>query len=250
MINYFAASTNASSSSLNKQRQSVLEDPYDKTGWKNLLEISRTVTDLNEFQELLERIFVELNSTLDIENNAEDTESGEKKNEKSSLHTEVVQRNRSLNNTCGMIPWQRSNLSEAKLRPLEMFDYDCSYLSPFLANVYGRECWESGWYRWVGPDPALVLHLPLNTEKQNWHLNVEFHSFYDQEDSNTLKLLVNDRMLPIQWVRDTEYEANIGSVDKERALTTIRLAIARSHQPKEGGDQRQLAFSIRRLSLY
>ena len=139
---------------------------------------------------------------------------------------------------------------------LKRFVYDCSYLSPFVSNVYMRENSTNGWYRWVGPDPILLMRLPLApAESENWVFTATFHTFLDEEHSKNITFKVNERRQSMKWVKGLTYQANITSTDlygnvspRESALSTLSISIPEARKANEP-DQRMLAFSFFELSL-
>lgn len=139
---------------------------------------------------------------------------------------------------------------------LKRFFYDCSYLSPFVRNVYRREQSAKGWYRWVGPDPALNMMIPLSpAESEHWMFTVTFHAFLDESHSNCVSFQVNDRFLPLEWVGDSSYQCRFPAAHLYRdahpgksTLASLTISVPEARQASEQ-DQRIIAFAFRELLL-
>ena len=139
---------------------------------------------------------------------------------------------------------------------LKRFVYDCSYLSPYVSNVYKRERSVDGWYRWVGPDPFLIVRVPLApTESENWLFTITFHAFLNDDDAKSIFFMVNEKSNCLKWLRGSTYQSKItsanlyGTADSGKlAIPTLSISIPEARQPSER-DQRILAFAISELSL-
>lgn len=139
---------------------------------------------------------------------------------------------------------------------LKRFVYDCSYLSPFVSNVYMREKSAKGWYRWVGPDPVLVVRLPLApAESEHWLFTATFHAFLDEAHAKSITFRVNEKSKNLEWLEGSTYQSKITSADlygtaqpSEIAVPSLSIAVPEPRQASEQ-DQRILAFAIRELSL-
>jgi hypothetical protein len=139
---------------------------------------------------------------------------------------------------------------------LESFVYDCSYLSPFVGNVYSREQSVKGWYRWVGPDPRLVVRIPLAPAKaENWLFTATFHAFLDDAHAQSLGFEVNGKSKPLEWLEGSAYQCRISTADlycnaKEGdvAVVSLSISVPEARQSSQE-DQRLLAFAIRELTL-
>jgi hypothetical protein len=160
------------------------------------------------------------------------------------------------------IPWRETNVDNVKAHnekpfQLERFFYDCSYLSPFLGNVYGRESSEAFFYRWVGPDPVLKIKLPLAPlEISSWVFEVIFHAFIDESHSESLSLEVNGKSKPLQWIESSVYQSRLRSSDLyasskpgKPSVTTLSISVPEAKQASKE-DERYLAFAIRQLTLF
>jgi hypothetical protein len=159
------------------------------------------------------------------------------------------------------IPWckvdgHRQDDDENKPFQLERFVYDCSYLSPFVGNLYTREHSAKGWYRWVGPNPALEVRLPLaQVECEHWLFTATFHAFLDESHAKSITFEVNDKQKPLDWLEGSTYQSRItaseiygNSHPSERAVVSLTIALPEALKASEQ-DQRVIAFAIRGLSL-
>jgi hypothetical protein len=139
---------------------------------------------------------------------------------------------------------------------LKRFVYDCSYLSPFVSNVHMREKSANGWFRWVGPDPVLVVRLPLApAESEYWLFTATIHAFLDEAHANSITFRVNEKSYALEWLDDSTYQSKITSADlygtagpSGLAVPKLSIAVPEARQASEQ-DQRILAFAIRELSL-
>ena len=139
---------------------------------------------------------------------------------------------------------------------LKRFVYDCSYLSPFVRNVYMREKSAKGWYRWVGPDPVLVIRLPLApAESEHWLFTATFHAFLDQAHAKSISFRVNEKSQSLEWLEGSTYQSKITSADlygtanpSVLAAVSLSIAVPEARRASEQ-DKRILAFAIRELSL-
>jgi hypothetical protein len=139
---------------------------------------------------------------------------------------------------------------------LKGFFYDCSYLSPFVGNVYAREQSARGWYRWVGPEPVLQIKLPLAPiDTEQWIFKVTFHAFLEDSHSQQLRFEVNGRTRPLEWIEESIYQSQIqsselylGAKSGEVAIVLLVIGVPEARQTSET-DQRFLAFAIRELTL-
>ena len=160
-----------------------------------------------------------------------------------------------------LIPWcqidgHQQDEHENKPFQLERFFYDCSYFTPFVSNLYSREYSAKGWYRWVGPNPALKVRLPLEqSECEHWLFKATFHSFLDESHAKKIAFEVNDKQKPLVWLEGSTYQSKIDSADLygntnpgELAVVLLSIAVPEARQAFEL-DQRILAFAIRELSL-
>jgi hypothetical protein len=145
---------------------------------------------------------------------------------------------------------------DSKPFQLKRFVYDCSYLSPFVGNVYSREHSAKGWYRWVGPDPHLVVRLPLApAETENWLFTATFHAFIDDAYAQSIGFEVNGNSKPLEWLEGSVYQSRITTFDlyrnakpREVAVASLSISVPEARQGSEQ-DQRLLAFAIRELTL-
>ena len=159
------------------------------------------------------------------------------------------------------IPWstfddKHKDNCKSESMYLKRFVYDCSYLSPYVGNVYKRERAADGWYRWVGPDPVLIVRVPLApTESDHWLFTVTFHAFLNDDHAKNIIFKVNEKSNSLKWLRGSTYQSRItsanlyGTADSGKlAIPTLSIAIPEARQPSER-DQRILAFAISELSL-
>jgi len=159
------------------------------------------------------------------------------------------------------IPWckvdgHQQDEDENKPFQLERFVYDCSYLSPFVCNLYTREHSAKGWYRWVGPSPALDVRLPLaQSECEHWLFKATFHAFLDESHAKNITFKVNDKQKPLDWLEGSTYQSRITALElygnerpSELAVVSITIALPEARKASEQ-DQRIIAFAIRGLSL-
>jgi hypothetical protein len=113
------------------------------------------------------------------------------------------------------VPWckvdgNQQDEDENKPFQLERFVYDCSYLSPFVSNLYTREHSVKGWYRWVGPNPSLEIRLPLApTECEHWLFTATFHAFLNESHAQNITFEVNEKRKPLEWLEDSTYQSQI-----------------------------------------
>ncbi|QEY31802.1 hypothetical protein EVJ50_05610 [Synechococcus sp. RSCCF101] len=180
-----------------------------------------------------------------------------------SVHTESIltdQTNRQ-SQADEPIPWYPKSIDqqfgeESKPLCLRRFTYDCSYLSPFVGNLYSREPSAKGWYRWIGPNPILELRLPLAPDiSENWLFTATFHAFTNEEHAECLAFEVNGHHKPLEWTGGSSYQCKLKakdflgtSISKGISVAIISLSIPASRQASES-DQRIIAFAIRYLSL-
>ena len=159
------------------------------------------------------------------------------------------------------IPWcmpdiKRQDEGLSKPIQLKSFAYDCSYVTPFVRNIYAREKAAKGWFRWVGPDPSLEVRLPLGrTESENWLFTVTFQAFLEETHAQSVAFEVNGKRKPLKWLEETTYQSTITSIELKRnpdegELTAISLSIT-GQEPRRAAedDQRMIVFAIRELSL-
>lgn len=158
------------------------------------------------------------------------------------------------------IPWCTADRQhfdkESKPLMIKRFIYDCSYLSPFVSNLYTRELSDKGWYRWVGPDPYLEVRIPLaRVESEHWLFTATFHAFVDESHAKCIVFEVNSQQKPLKWIEGSTYQSKIATSDlyantnpKIPALVSMSIAVPGAHRASEQ-DQRILAFAIRRLSF-
>lgn len=159
------------------------------------------------------------------------------------------------------IPWYtvddgRHNKRDDEPFQLKRFVYDCSYLSPFVNNVYMREKSSKGWYRWVGPNPVLIVRLPLApVEAEHWLFTVTFHAFLDEAHAKRITFRVNENSKPLEWLEGSTYQSKMTSADlygtaqpSEMAVPSLSISVPEARQASVQ-DQRILAFAIRELSL-
>jgi hypothetical protein len=140
---------------------------------------------------------------------------------------------------------------------LEYFFYDCSYLSPFVGNIYAREQSINGWYRWVGPEPVLQIKLPLALiDTEQWIFKATFHAFLEDSHSQQLRFEVNGKTKPLEWIEGSIYQSQIQSSELyvsdragEVAIVSLAIGVPEARQASEE-DQRLLAFAIRELTLF
>jgi hypothetical protein len=160
------------------------------------------------------------------------------------------------------IPWCEISddaETESDSRPfvLEAFFYDCSYLSPFVGNVYARERSENGWYRWVGPSPTLEIRLPLAlVSTESWLLKVAFHAFHDDSHSQHICFEVNGNSKKLEWVEKSVYQSRIMSNELylnttpgKTNVVSMKISVPEAKQASED-DQRLLSFAIREITLF
>lgn len=142
------------------------------------------------------------------------------------------------------------------LPPMRNLFYDGSSLTPLIGNLYGREPSETGWIRWVGPEPILTIRFPFQIGIKSWRFEVEIARFFDMNDSSSLRFHVNENDLPLFWADGNTYWAEIDgrlideALEKDPAMgcSDLQLSIPSSHRP-EGEDQRMLAFAIRQITM-
>ena len=159
------------------------------------------------------------------------------------------------------IPWCTSNLKqkdeeEKQQFQLKRFIYDCSYLSPFVSNLYTRERSAKGWYRWVGPNPGLEVRLPMAQDQcEHWLFTATFHAFLDESHANNITFDVNDKQKQLDWIEGSTYQSRITASELygnarpcELAVVSITIALPEARKASEQ-DQRIIAFAIRGLSL-
>lgn len=158
------------------------------------------------------------------------------------------------------IPWgplmARREKVDPILPPMKNLFYDGASLTPLIGNLYGREPSESGWIRWVGPEPILTIRFPFQAGIKGWRFEVEIARFFDKNDSSSLRFHVNGNNLPLFWAEGNTYWAEIDgrlideALQKDPAMgcSVLQLSIPSSHRP-EGEDQRILAFAIRQISM-
>ena len=160
------------------------------------------------------------------------------------------------------IPWcevceNDGDPDEGRPCQLERFFYDCSYMSPFVGNVYTREQSPEGWYRWVGPEPVLQIRLPLATvATEQWIFKATFHVFLEDSHSQQLHFQVNGKTKPLEWIKGSIYQSQIQSSELYRsdragdvAIVSLAIYVPEARQASEE-DQRLLAFAIRELTLF
>jgi hypothetical protein len=160
------------------------------------------------------------------------------------------------------IPWYEicesdDDPDDGRAFQLERFFYDCSYLSPFVGNVYAREQSAKGWYRWVGPEPVLQIKLPLApVATEQWIFKATFHAFLEDSHSQELRFEVNGKTKPLEWIEGSIYQSQIQSSELYRsdragevAIVSLAIGVPEARQASEA-DQRLLAFAIRELTLF
>jgi len=165
-----------------------------------------------------------------------------------------------LSTTPRLIPWSKPMSPITEIENIypetsNSFFYDCSYISPAIKNVYSRELSEQGWYRWVGPEPCLIITLPINCKLiDQWIFSIAFHSFINDVDASSLSLTINGTNTRLDWLLGSSYQAIIPSdlfKDNEN-IDTYKVNICVSTPqayPSLNGDSRRLAFAIRTLSF-
>ena len=159
-----------------------------------------------------------------------------------------------------LIPWSKPvnlipKIENISSEPLNSFTYDCSYVSPAIKNIYSRELSEQGWYRWVGPEPCLIINLPINYQlSDQWIFSIAFHSFINDIDSANLSLVINDVNTRLDWLLESSYKAIItssmlnSSENNGTQIVKIQVSIPQAY-PSSIGDSRRLAFAIRTFSF-
>jgi hypothetical protein len=159
------------------------------------------------------------------------------------------------------IPWckidgHQQGENENKPFQLKSFVYDCSYVSPFVSNLYTREHSAMGWYRWVGPNPALEVRLPLApAECEHWLFTATFHAFLDETHAKNITFKVHGKQKPFAWIEGLTYQSRISALElfgnanpTDLAVILLSIALPEARKASEQ-DQRMIAFAIRELSL-
>jgi hypothetical protein len=219
---------------------SCLESPANNKNWHDIIHCSPFASHcLSEATEFVEKAEKSLSSeNLAIQSNQE-------------THQGSVDE---------PIPWctaDRQHFDEEN-KPIMMkrFIYDCSYLSPFVSNLYTREQSDQGWYRWVGPDPYLEVRIPIaRVESEHWLFTATFHAFVDESHAKCIVFEVDNQQKPLEWIEGSTYQSKISSSElyanthpNSPAVLSMSIAVPGAHRASEQ-DQRILAFAIRRLSL-
>ena len=160
------------------------------------------------------------------------------------------------------IPWstsfQSSKRPEAdRSRLLPSFEYDCSYVTPLMTNLYGREWSEDGWYRWVGPDPWIELLLPLDWQAaEEWKVLLKLHGFASEENSSNLQIAIDTLQYPLSWIEGATYQCtfklNAQAADLSTEAGPRPTKIVLSAPPARAvneNDQRLLSFALRSITI-
>jgi hypothetical protein len=165
-----------------------------------------------------------------------------------------------LSTTPRLIPWSKlmppfTEIENIYPEILNSFFYDCSYICPAIKNVYSRELSEQGWYRWVGPEPCLIVNLLINCKlTDHWIFSIAFHSFINDIDASNLSLTINGTNTKLDWLLGSSYQAiipsNLFKVNENIDTCKVNICISTPQAyPSLNGDSRRLAFAIRTLSF-
>ena len=224
---------------LNLLQEDCLRHPRSTKNWPNIVAHSSILSNL-----------LRSSRSAELKSNTQTPELNKCNDPDSASHNHQV-----------LIPWSdvestMQDKSERCTVPINSFFYDCSYVSPFIRNIYSREYSHQGWYRWIGPKPVLEINLPcLRRDFKIWQFTIEFHSFLEEAQSKNIVFEANGLPMRLDWSSDLIYNSILDlsklphkQKGHDEYCLNLTISVPSARQASEQ-DKRQIAFAVRLITM-